>query len=138
MTFGCTPDQIEVYYKGHLVESMERIRGGREARIDYRHIIGSLVRKPGAFARYRFREQMFPSHTFRLAYDAMRGWKGERADVDYVRILHLAATTMECEVERALKRLLESRVRFDYAVVRQLSAPASPEIPTVELEQRQL
>ena len=82
---------------------MERIRGAGEARIDYRHIIGSLVRKPGAFARYRFREQMYPSHTFRLAYDAMRGWKGERADVDYVRILHLAATTMECEVERALE-----------------------------------
>ena len=75
----------------------------------------------------------FPSHTFRQAYDAMRGWKGERADVDYVRILHLAATTMECEVEKALKRLLESRVRFDYAVVRQLSAPASPGIPSVEL-----
>ena len=55
------------------------------------------------------------------------------ADVDYVHILHLAATTMECEVERALKRLLESSVRFDYAVVRQLSAPASPEIPAVEL-----
>ena len=126
-------DHIEVYYKGHLVESMERIRGGGDARIDYRHIIGSLVRKPGAFARYRFREQMFPTHTFRLAYDAMCGWKGERADVDYVRILHLAATTMECEVERALKRLLESRVQFDYAVVRQLSAPASPEIPAVAL-----
>ena len=55
------PDHIEVYYKGHLVESMERIRGKVEARIDYRHIIGSLVRKPGAFARYRFREQMYPS-----------------------------------------------------------------------------
>ena len=89
-------DHVEVYYKGHLVESMERIRGKGKALIDYRHIIGSLVRKPGAFARYRFREQMFPTHTFRLAYDAMRGWKGERADVDYVRILHLAATTMEC------------------------------------------
>ena len=126
-------DQIEMYYKGHLVESMERIRGGGEALIDYHHIIGSLVRKPGAFARYRFREQMFPTHTFRLAYDAMRGWKGERADVDYVRILHLAATTMECDVERALRRLLESRVQFDYAVVRQLSAPASPEIPAVAL-----
>ena len=88
-------DHVEVYYKGHLVESMERIRGRGKARIDYRHIIGSLVRKPGAFARYRFREQMYPSHTFRLAYDAMCGWKGERADVDYVRILHLAATTME-------------------------------------------
>ena len=127
------PDHVEVYYKGHLVESMERIRGKGKARIDYRHIIGSLVRKPGAFARYRFREQMYPTHTFRLAYDAMCGWKGERADVDYVRILHLAATTMECEVERALRRLLESSVRFDYAVVRQLAAPASPEIPEVEL-----
>ena len=127
------PDHVEVYYKGHLVESMERIRGKGKARIDYRHIIGSLVRKPGAFARYRFREQMYPSHTFRLAYDAMCGWKGERADVDYVRILHLAATTMECEVERALRRLLESSVRFDYAVVKQLAAPASPEIPALEL-----
>ena len=127
------PDHVEVYYKGHLAESMERIRGKGKARIDYRHIIGSLVRKPGAFARYRFREQMYPSRTFRLAYDAMCGWKGERADVDYVRILHLAATTMECEVEMALRRLLESRVRFDYAVVKQLAAPASPEIPALEL-----
>ena len=56
------PDHVEVYYKGHLVESMERIRGKGKARIDYRHIIGSLVRKPGAFARYRFREQLYP-HT---------------------------------------------------------------------------
>ena len=127
------PEHVDVYYKGHLVESMERVRGKGEALIDYRHIIGSLVRKPGAFARYRFREQLYPSHTFRLAYDAMWSWKGERADVDYVRILHLAATTMECDVERALRRLLESRVRFDYAVVRQLAAPATPKIPDVEL-----
>ena len=126
-------DHVEVYYKGHLVESMERVRGKGEALIDYRHIIGSLVRKPGAFARYYFREQLYPTLTFRLAYDAMWGWKGERADVDYVRILHLAATTMEADVERALKRLLESRVRFDYAVVKQLAAPASPEIPALEL-----
>lgn len=126
-------DHVEVYYKGHLVESMERVRGKGEACIDYRHIIGSLVRKPGAFSRYRFREQLYPTHAFRPGYDAMRDWKGEWADVDYVRILHLAATTMEADVERALKRLLESRVRFDYAVVKQLAAPVSPEIPDVEL-----
>ena len=41
-----------------------------------RHVIGSLVRKPGAFARYRFREQMFPTMTFRLAYDALKRWRG--------------------------------------------------------------
>ena len=117
------------------MESMERVRGKGEALIDYRHIIGSLVRKPGAFARYHFREQMYPTHTFRLGV-RRDVWKGERADVDYVRILHLAATTMECEVERALKRLLQSQVRFDYAVVKiapELAAPASPEIPALEL-----
>ena len=117
-------DHIEVYYKGHLVESMERIHGAGEARIDYRHITGSLVRKPGAFARYRFREQMFPTQTFRLAYDALCGWRGERADVEYVRILHLAATTMESKVDEVLRRLLESGLSFDYAMVRRLSAPA--------------
>ena len=81
--------------KGHLVERMERVRGEGEANVNYRHVIGSLVRKPGAFARYRFREQLFPTLHFRLAYDALREWRGERADVEYVRILHLAATTMK-------------------------------------------
>ena len=78
-------ERLEVYYKGHLVERMERVRGEREANVNYRHVIGSLVRKPGAFARYRFREQMFPTMTFRLAYDALKRWRGERADVEYVR-----------------------------------------------------
>ena len=72
---------------------MERVRGEGEANVNYRHVIGSLVRKPGAFARYRFREQLFPTMHFRLTYDALRQWRGERADVEYVRILHLAATT---------------------------------------------
>ena len=69
-------EHLEVYYKGTFVERMERVRGEREARVDYRHIIGSLVRKPGAFARYRFREQMFPTMTFRIAYDALRKRRG--------------------------------------------------------------
>ena len=68
------------------------------------------MRKPGAFARYRFREQMFPTMTFRLAYDALKRWRGERADVEYVRILHLAATTMESTVDSALALLLEAGV----------------------------
>ena len=66
---------------------------------------------------------MFPTGTFRLAYDALREWRGERADVDYVRILHLAATTMESEVDRALGLLLEAGTPFDYAAVRELALP---------------
>jgi hypothetical protein len=122
-------NQLEVYYKGHLVEKVERLRGANDARIDYRHIIGSLVRKPGAFARYRFREQLFPTQTFKFAYDALRRFRGERADVEYVRILHLAATTMESEVDRVLSALLELGEPFDYLKVRDLAAPVMPQVP---------
>ena len=40
-------DHLEVYYKGTFVERMERVKGEREAQVDYRHVIGSLVRNPG-------------------------------------------------------------------------------------------
>ena len=66
-------DYLEVYYKDHMVERLERVRGEHKSRIDYRHIIWSLVRKPGAFARYRFREHLFPTPVFRQAYDAKPG-----------------------------------------------------------------
>ena len=126
-------DWVEVYYKDHLVERMERVRGEREANVNYRHVIGSLVRKPGAFARYRFRDQLFPTLQFRLSYDALRQWRGERADVEYVRILHLAATTMESTVDSALALLLETGRPFDYAEVRDLAEPKPPEAPALTL-----
>ena len=122
-----------MYYKGHLVERMERVRGEREARVDYRNVIGSLVRKPGAFATYRFREQMFPTMTFRLAYDALRQWRGERADVEYVGILHLAATTMESTVDSALALQLEAGDPFDYGAVKELANPIPPLAPVLSL-----
>ena len=57
----------------------------------------------------------FPPCTSASTYDALREWRGERADVEYVRILHLAATTMEATVDSALSLLLEAGQPFDYA-----------------------
>jgi len=126
-------DVVEVYYADKLVERMPRLRGGREQRIDYRHVIWSLVRKPGAFARYRYREELFPTPVFRAAYDALCETRGERADIDYVRILHLAASTLEATVARALEALLASGEPFDYAAVRALAAPEKPAVPALEV-----
>lgn len=124
---------VEVYYAGKLVEVMPRLRGPRLARIDYRHVIWSLVRKPGAFARYRYREELFPSLVFRRAYDALRERLGERADVEYVRVLHLAASTLETRVEQVLEELLVQGQAFDYARVRQLAAPPLASMPQVTI-----
>lgn len=124
---------LEISYRGRHLETMPRLHGKREVRIDYRHIIWSLVKKPGAFQRYCYREELFPSLVFRRTYDALRRWRGERADVEYVRILHLAASTLESQVERALSELLETGERFDYARVRQLASPEPITVPTVTL-----
>lgn len=127
------PDVIEIRYADKLVESMPRLHGPIDHRIDYRHVVWSLVRKPGAFARYRFREDLFPSMTFRRAYDALRSTRGDRADVEYVRILHLAASTMQSLVESALALLLERREPFDYAAVRAIAAPEKPAVPDIKI-----
>jgi hypothetical protein len=112
---------------------MPRLRGERDHRIDYRHIIGSLVRKPGAFARYRYREELFPSLTFRQAYDALCVTHGERADVEYVRLLHLAATTSERQVDATLTTLLRDAQPFDYVGVQAVVTPTTPRLPVVHL-----
>jgi hypothetical protein len=127
------PEMIEVFFKRQLVLTMPRLHGPIAHRIDYRHIIWSLVRKPGAFARYKYREDLFPSLTFRRAFDALRGSHADRADVEYVRILHLAASTMESSVEALLEQLLERGVPFDYIAVRDLAAPERPFVPDVQI-----
>ena len=127
------PDVLEVRYNGKIVETMPRLRGDRDHRIDYRHVIWSLARKPGAFARYRYREDLFPTLTFRRAYDALCSYRGQRADVEYVRVLHLAASTMESRVQEALEELLEGGQAFDYAVVRAMVTPERPTVPEIRI-----
>ncbi|MEO1633256.1 MAG: hypothetical protein AAFU38_21030, partial [Bacteroidota bacterium] len=126
------PAHIEVFLGQTRLASFERIRGNTpQARIDYRHVIDSLVRKPGAFARYKWRAELFPSLVFRRAYDAMLAQANTRADPEYVRILALAARTMESSVEAALELLLESGERLELMSVEALVVGAKPEIPEV-------
>jgi hypothetical protein len=127
------PDEVEVIYAGRVIERMPRVREEGGHRIDYRHIIWSLVRKPGAFARYRYREDLFPSMAFRRAYDSLRATRGDRADVEYVRILHLAASTMEVTVERRLLELLELAQPFEYADVKATTSFEQPAIPEIAI-----
>lgn len=60
-------ERLEVWYGDVLIEQMERVRGVGASAFNYRHIIDSLVRKPGAFQRFRHRQQLFPQFIFRVA-----------------------------------------------------------------------
>src|SRR5208282_5597727 len=64
-------ERVEVWYAQKLLEQLPRLRGRGKHRIDYRHVIDWLVRKPGAFADYRYRADLFPSSHFRMVYDVL-------------------------------------------------------------------
>jgi hypothetical protein len=99
-------DQIEVRYAQQVVMVVPRLCGQDKHRIDYRHIISWLVRKPGAFAQYCYQADLFPTSRFRQAYDVLLAKQPQRASKEYLRLLHLAARTSESGVDEALGRQL--------------------------------
>jgi len=129
--------ELEVYHGPTHLLTLPRLVGNRRHRIDYRHVSWSLVRKPGAFAHYRYRDDLFPSLVFRQAYDLLTDRRPERADREYVRILHLAASTVEAEVEAALALLVAQQVPPTFDAVRELirppAPPAVPQLATPDL-----
>src|SRR5437763_10409779 len=132
-------ETLEGYVGTSHAFSLPRLIGKHQHRINYQHIIWSLVRKPGAFAAYRYRDDLFPTTTFRLAYDRLVSHRASRADQNYVRILHLAASTSEADVETALSLLLEAEslptfdaVR-DLVGVREIATLPPIQVPTLDL-----
>ena len=97
--------EVGIYFHNTVVTTFPRSHS-QEPRIDYRHLIASLVRKPGGFARYVYREQLFPSVVFRQAYDRLLALEPTRADAHYVQVLALAAELGETPVAAVLGALL--------------------------------
>jgi transposase len=97
---------VRIYYNTHLVVECPRHQPGARC-INYRHIIFHLLRKPGAFRNYQYREELFPQVVFRRAYDALLFWNEEKADKLYLQLLNAAVMEGEEQVATALLLLLE-------------------------------
>jgi len=126
-------DRLEVHYGGKQHLCVERLLGRSNYHVDYRHIIWSLVLKPGAFSRYRYREQMFPGLVFRQAHDRLceHFGNGYKADLEYLRILHRAASVSEADVTTALEILAAENELPLADTVKLLVQPAEAEIPAM-------
>jgi hypothetical protein len=129
--------QLEVCYGRQLVVTLPRLIGEEHLQINYRHVIDSLLRKPGGFRDYRYREALFPLLVFRQTWERLNAWYSpRRADLSYLRILRLAAQTLESAVAAALQVLLERQAHFterDVAALLHLDAPPAPEIARGEV-----
>lgn len=124
--------RIEVRYANKLVETFPRLTGLNRYHINYRHLIGSLLRKPGGFRNYRHREELFPQTPFRLAWEALnKHLPPRKADLAYLRILKLAADGQENDVAAALKLLLENEKKWDDQNVKELIHPTLQSAPAM-------
>lgn len=132
-------EHLEVWYAQQCVERLPRVRGRAQHRIEYRHLIDWLVRKPGAFAHYCYRDALFPTSRFRMAYDAFAATRPATADREYLALLQLAAKETEQGVDDALRLLLGTgslSVAAVTALVRSgqaLPPPTAVQVGPVEL-----
>jgi hypothetical protein len=102
------PDEINLFYGNKLIQRMPRVYSNPLKGINYRHIIDSLVRKPGAFKNYRYHEALFPRRCFRQAYDILCKKLPATADKIYLKLLQLAKIYSEEEISNTVELLLET------------------------------
>lgn len=133
-------EKLEIWYGQKKVDTLPRLRGEDGHHIEYRHIIDSLVRKPGAFANYRYRRDLFPTHRFRMAYDQFKARLNGRGDKTYLQLLHLAARENEAAVDQAIGHLFEMGMPIELDAVKELlqdqlslTAPRDIAITAVDL-----
>lgn len=114
-----------------------RSAGGPSHVVNYRHIIGSLIKKPQAFRRSVLCEGMFPRDAFRRAWETLdTTLEPRRACRVYVGLLHLAATQPAKRHLRSISRRClppatcpMSRRRVSRLPHRQPHFPWSPSSP---------
>jgi len=130
------PDHLDVWYAQQRVERIPRLRGEGNHNIQYRHIIDWLVRKPGAFENYRYRDDLFPTSRFKMAYDYLKTRHQNRAAKEYLKILELAAKESESGVDDALRWLMDQDlpISFDAVDMILLTNQSIPEATEVEID----
>ncbi|MBA4369844.1 MAG: IS21 family transposase [Desulfobacterium sp.] len=127
-------DRLEIWYGQRKVDILPRLRGEGKCSINYRHIIDSLVRKPGAFENYRYRNELFPTSRFRIAYDSLKKHHAVSIAVrQYLRILYLAAQESETAVDDALRLLINQDEQISDERVKELVLSNEPIAATTDI-----
>jgi len=133
-------EYLEVWYGQKHVDTLPRLRGESKSSINYRHIMDWLIRKPGAFENYRHRDDLFPSTTFRIAYDLLKNKYPDTGNKKYIAILSIAAKESEYKVECSLKLLMGQNIEPNYEnvmanilAIDKIPSRIDPEVTEVKL-----
>lgn len=129
-------DRLELFVGGEWVLNLERQRRNKKSvyQIDYRHLIDQLIKKPGAFKNYIYKDAMFPTLAFRLTWEnLLEAHDNRKACREYVGILKEAAHgDREEHVSLYLERKLNRGELPSRSEVRSLFHKKANSLPEVE------
>jgi hypothetical protein len=122
---------IEIWYSNKHLFDLPKLYGENRHKIDYRHIIDSLIKKPGAFENYKYRDDLFPTSRFRIVYDYFCEQSPSKASKGYLQILYLAAYEGEERVDSVLKELINAQASITKSLVKSMVRMRS-EVPVMK------
>ena len=128
-------DRVTFLSGSEVVAEHELLHGrGGQWSVRVGDVIGSLMQKPGGFARCAYRDCLIPNLTFRRVFDQLfERHQERRAALEYLRILQLSLTQPET-VRSELDRRLANGIEIDYASVRDELEPRVQKPPAVQVD----
>ncbi|PSI01179.1 IS21 family transposase [Synechococcus lacustris] len=114
LTVHLRHDRLDLFLRSQFVETLPRLHGqkGQKAlrRIDFRHVIESLRRKPRALLRAQLQDDLIPGESWRQLWrQLLAALPPDEAAKVMVDALHVAARSDDLVgVERYLRRQLRS------------------------------
>ena len=104
------PDKIELMFGDKLIETISKKDKGN-VHIDFKHVIGSLMKKPKAFEDYKYKECLYPNIFFRETYDKLKkDFSETKANKSYIEILNLAKVYTLKDVSNIIDLMLKANI----------------------------
>ena len=134
-------DRLDCYLNNKIILTLKRGRPGangqRGFQIDYRHVIHSLRKKPGALLDLAYRDQLFPTAVYREIFDlALSQCQDQRVAcrlmVDLLSLAHEQGC--ECELAEELAGYLARGELPKISVLRRHFHPDLETLPLVSVE----
>lgn len=133
-------NRLEGYLgRNHVVTLPRKIaqKKKRARSINYKHVIGSLIKKPGAFRGCKYRDDLLPDDQYRHIWHYVdKTMERSVASKFMVGLLHLAAT-QDCEQELAVTviDLITNNRELSLKKLQDKFTPKNEPIPTIDVSQ---
>jgi hypothetical protein len=125
---GCS--LVKVYFEDQLVGIMPKATDAPQ--INYLHVIDELIKKPGAFKNYKYRECLYPHPAYKQTCELLEEHGGNYAK-EYLGVLYLAKHHGEAVVTRLLQEQLAAGTVVEFiqsgALDKKIKAPAAAMLP---------